>query len=145
MPKKYQPSDLATTAVLVGSGVAEAVPAPTVPPPALPARAPATTLEESDPAAHAARPVGRPPRKTKDATALGAVKDRIRMTVDFPPTTSERLEWLKEELEASSYIDVLRRALGFYELAVRARKNGGRVLIEEPGKDRKDVTAQAAA
>jgi hypothetical protein len=54
----------------------------------------------------------RPPKEDGNE---GDPNDRIRMTVDFPPTTSKRLKTLKDILEAPSHLDVLRRALALYE------------------------------
>jgi hypothetical protein len=85
---------------------------------------------------------GRPPKEDGNE---GDTNDRIRMTVDFPPTTSKRLKDLKDILEAPSHIDVLRRALAFYEEAVKAKKDGGRIYIEKANGEKLEMSQLAAA
>ena len=82
-----------------------------------------------------ARPRGRPRRSESHAKAR---KDgtNLRITVDFPPQSSERLRRLKEELESPSYVDVLRRALLIYDAAIHAQTHGGRVFFtDKDGKE----------
>ena len=54
------------------------------------------------------------------------------MTVDFPPETSKRLDWLKEQLEAPSRMEVLRNSLKLLEACLDAKAKGGRVEIVYP-------------
>ena len=64
-----------------------------------------------------------------------ADEKRIRMTVDFPPQTTARLQRLKEYLESTSYIDVIRKALMLLEICVEVIKEGGRIVkIDKAGK-----------
>lgn len=55
----------------------------------------------------------------------------LRMTLDFPPKTLERLDRLKRIGGFETYLDVLRAALKTYEAALEARQRGADVLIIE--------------
>lgn len=57
---------------------------------------------------------------------------RLRMTIDLPPSTSSRLRRLKETLEETSFVAVLRRAVHFLYVCIRAVKDGGKVVIRSP-------------
>jgi hypothetical protein len=105
------------------------------------------TVADTDGSAPAERKLGRP-KKTADP-ALLAVGDeeleRIRMTVDFPPAATRRLKYLKDKLEAPSYIDVLRNALKLYEKTVNTLEEGGRVTIVDETGDQVPLDVPTAA
>lgn len=61
--------------------------------------------------------------------------ESIRMTINFPPQTASRLKRLKEYLESTSYIDVIRKALMLLEVCIEVIKEGGTVVkIDKDGK-----------
>lgn len=60
-----------------------------------------------------------------------ADEKRIRMTVDFPPQSAARLQRLKGYLEATSYIDVIRKALMLLEVCVKVIREGGKIIKED--------------
>lgn len=71
----------------------------------------------------------------EEATMADEKKIRIRMTVDFPPESAARLRRLKEYLEATSYIDVIRKALMLLEVCVGVIREGGSIVkIDKNGK-----------
>jgi hypothetical protein len=86
-----------------------------------------------------------PPSRVAVARPRRTATKATPTTVDFPPTTSKRLKDLKDILEAPSHIDVLRRALAFYEEAVKAKKDGGRIYIEKANGEKLEMSQLAAA
>ena len=62
-------------------------------------------------------------------------KIRIRITVDFPPESAARLRRLKDYLEATSYVDVIRKALMLLEVCIEVSRAGGTIVkIDKNGK-----------
>jgi hypothetical protein len=62
-------------------------------------------------------------------------KTVIRRNIELQPQAIERLERLKEKLEATTDSEVLRRALKVLEQVVEEEENGKRVLIRESNGD----------
>jgi hypothetical protein len=60
------------------------------------------------------------------------VAKRVRMTVDFPPRTAERLDKLRELTGASTYAEVLRNALALFEIVAEAQERGASISVEGP-------------
>ena len=59
----------------------------------------------------------------------------IRRNIELHPQAAERLERLKDKLEAPSDSEVLRRALKVLEQLVEDQEAGKRVLVREPNGD----------
>ena len=72
----------------------------------------------------------RPP-KSKDP------KDQPRrLSLAVSPLVSERLESLRVRTDAESLTEVIRRALTYYDHLVDVQKSGGRIIIEQDGKQK---------
>ena len=77
---------------------------------------------------------GRPPKGTH------SVLDGMRLTIDFGPEAAQRLEKLKTETECTTYAEVIRNALRFYEFVLAQQgedkmlgvidRNGGQRIIQ---------------
>lgn len=68
-------------------------------------------------------------------TRLEEERETTRVQLEMPPRSMDRLRSLKDKTEASSYAEVLRNALRFYEFIV-AEAELGHVVVTE-GKDGK--------
>jgi hypothetical protein len=64
----------------------------------------------------------------------------IRRNIELQPQAAERLDKLKEKLEASTDSEVLRRALKILEQLIEDEANGKRVFVREPNGDLVAVT-----
>lgn len=53
-----------------------------------------------------------------------------RLNLLLPGTAMERLEFLKTDTEASSYVEVIKNALKLYEFVVSETRNGNDVAIK---------------
>lgn len=63
--------------------------------------------------------------------------ESVRMTINFPPQTTARLKRLKEYLEATSFVAVIRVALWLLETCVNVVRDGGTIVsIDKEGKQR---------
>jgi hypothetical protein len=54
---------------------------------------------------------------------------KVRLTIDLPARSRERLERLREETEADSLTEVIRRALAVYEQLQRTQRHGGAIIL----------------
>jgi hypothetical protein len=59
----------------------------------------------------------------------------VRRNIELQPQAVQRLERLKDRLEATSDSEVLRRALKVLEQVVEEEENGKRVLVREANGD----------
>lgn len=55
--------------------------------------------------------------------------DTIRLTFDVSPELNAKLDNLKEQLDAASKVEVVRRAVGLYALVLERKKMGERLSI----------------
>lgn len=54
------------------------------------------------------------------------------MNLTMTPQVREKLDALKEQSDASSYVEVIRRALATYELLCDEKRQGRRVITRPP-------------
>jgi len=59
----------------------------------------------------------------------GESKQRHRIQFDFSANMMERLDRLKQSVDASSYAEVVRDAIRVYEWFLEQRKDGNRFLL----------------
>lgn len=71
---------------------------------------------------------GRPEEKQDSKSKARKV---TRVQLDLPPRSMERLSAMKEKTEASSYAEVIRRALQVYEDLVNSVNEGEDFLIRK--------------
>jgi hypothetical protein len=60
-------------------------------------------------------------------------RDTTRIQLDLAPASLERLRFLKEQLEAASYAEVIREALKVFEFLVREEQKGSSVVVQPQG------------
>ena len=66
--------------------------------------------------------------------------DGIGMTVDFTPKVADDLNWLKDEVEAPSYIEVLRLCIRRTRKLVHAEKHEKvKIFLEYPDGRREEI------
>lgn len=59
-----------------------------------------------------------------------------RINLDLNEKTRARLETVKAMTQSSSYVDIIRRALAFYDKALENEQNGGQtILVTKDGKE----------
>jgi hypothetical protein len=68
------------------------------------------------------------PRKTMKPKTQ---KQRIRLQFDFSPMEVERIDALKDALDAASRAELIRRSLKLMEFAITARK-GAHLILRQP-------------
>ncbi len=56
--------------------------------------------------------------------------EKVRLNLEMTRETRTHLEELKMRIHAESFAEVIRRALGYFELAVETEISGGRVVLE---------------
>ena len=64
---------------------------------------------------------------------------RIRLNLEVSQSVRERLENLKNETEADSLTEVIRRALAVYELLWDQRKSGGKTIVRHDDVEREII------
>lgn len=78
---------------------------------------------------------GKPNRKEKT----------FRLQLVLPEASYERLESLKEATEASSYAEVIRRALRIYEGLVAESEVGSKIIVHRLNGDEEVISIQLIA
>jgi predicted DNA-binding protein len=58
-------------------------------------------------------------------------KTSTRVQLELPPKTMQRLENLKEKLEATSYAAVIKNALNLYALLLDEEENGKTICVKD--------------
>lgn len=59
-----------------------------------------------------------------------------RINLDLNEKTRAKLEAIKDMTQSSSYVDIIRRALAFYDKALENEQNGGQtILVTKDGKE----------
>lgn len=56
---------------------------------------------------------------------------RVRLNLDFPETVRDRLERLRQDSEADSLKEVVRKAIALYERAIQTSNKGGQIILRE--------------
>lgn len=69
------------------------------------------------------------------AGASVKTKATTRVQLELPQKSMERLTQLKDLTEATSYAEVVKNALRFYEFVVFETENGGEILVKQKGGD----------
>ena len=59
-------------------------------------------------------------------------RDTTRVQLELPPQAMERLQQLKEKIEAASYAEVIRNALRLYEALIQEAERGAEFQVKEP-------------
>jgi len=62
-----------------------------------------------------------------------------RVHLRFPPQAAEQLEELKREMGASSYVEVIKTALGLLHWALEHFRQGGHIAAVYKGEERERV------
>lgn len=57
---------------------------------------------------------------------------KTRVQLELPPRSMERLNHLKEDTEATSYVEVIKNAIRLYEAMVKEARAGRKFLIKDP-------------
>ena len=61
-------------------------------------------------------------------------KDSVRLNLALSPEVKENLIQMREEVGADSLTEVIRRSLGLYRFAIKARGRHGRLaMVDEDG------------
>lgn len=58
--------------------------------------------------------------------------ERVRLNLEMARETRCHVEELKAKIQAESLAEVIRRALGYFDLLVDTEASGGRVILERP-------------
>ena len=61
--------------------------------------------------------------------------DKVRLNMEVRPEVRQRLEQLQEVSGADTMVEVVRRALSFYDLMHKYRDGDGAVRVVSPGGD----------
>ncbi len=67
---------------------------------------------------------------------LPSNRPKTRLNLEVSKSVRERMERLKDETEADSLTEVIRRALAVYELLWEQRKDGWETLVRRDGTER---------
>lgn len=62
-----------------------------------------------------------------------------RVNLRFPPQAAEQLEELKRQMGATSYVEVIKTALGFLHWALEHLRRGGHVAAVYDGEEKERV------
>lgn len=65
--------------------------------------------------------------------------DKVPLHLQVSKQARERIVELQRMSESESMSEVVRRALALYEIALRNRQDGGRLLLEEGGERREII------
>ena len=57
--------------------------------------------------------------------------DKIRLNLDLTPKAKSVLDGLQERTEASTLVEVVRRAIALYDLATTFKEQGGTILLKD--------------
>ncbi len=69
------------------------------------------------------------------------VTESTRVQFDLPPQSLQRLKDLKELTEATSYAEVIRKALKVYEWAIESKGSGYSLIVRNAeGRERRLLT-----
>ena len=60
------------------------------------------------------------------------LKPRVRLNLDLSPNVKSQLEDLQDRTDASSFVEVIRRALSVYDLVVTQEEESGKIVFENP-------------
>jgi len=66
-------------------------------------------------------------------------KKAKRLQIDLTPESHERLQFLKENTECTSYAEVTGRAYTLFELSVKAKKDGKEIIIRDPATGKEQI------
>ena len=66
----------------------------------------------------------------KTETLLDDDRETTRVQFEMPSKSMERLRMLKDRTEATSYAEVVRNALRYYEFLVAEAEKGNEVVVE---------------
>ena len=58
-----------------------------------------------------------------------AKKDTVRVQMELPPPSIERLKALKEKTEAASYAEVTKNAYRLYDMLIEEHEKGGSLML----------------
>jgi hypothetical protein len=75
----------------------------------------------------------------RDANTLNDKDNRDRLTLRLSPEARETLQWIADQRGDVPFVEVIRRALGTERFLLEATRNGGRILIEQPGQRMKEL------
>ena len=66
-------------------------------------------------------------------------KKSKRLQIDLTPESYERLQFLKQNTEFSSFAEVTGRAYTLFELSVKAKKEGKELIIRDPATGKEQI------
>lgn len=76
----------------------------------------------------------------RDADSPSAEQDGGgRLTLRLTPEARETLQWIADQRGGVTFAEVIRRALGTERILLEARKNGARLLLDQPGARLKEL------
>ena len=61
-----------------------------------------------------------------------AKRNRVRLNLEFSPQVAENLEKLQELSDSPSRVEVIRKALSLFDLALECQSKGGRLILKQP-------------
>lgn len=66
-------------------------------------------------------------------------KKSKRLQIDLTPESHERLQYLKQNTECTSFAEVTGRAYTLFELSVKAKKEGKELIIRDPATGKEQI------
>jgi Ribbon-helix-helix protein, copG family len=79
----------------------------------------------------------------KQPDVKAEAREMTRVQLEMPPKSMERLRLLQKKTEASSYAEVMRNALRFYEFLVEQAEVGNGVYVKDVTGEEKKVVIVA--
>ncbi len=68
-----------------------------------------------------------------------AKKDTVRVQMELPPPSIERLKTLKEKTEAASYAEVTKNAYRLYDMLIEEYEKGGSLILQDASGETKEL------
>lgn len=62
---------------------------------------------------------------------MSAKKDTVRVQMELPSHSIDRLKFLKEKTEAASYAEVSKNAYKLYEMLIKLQDSGDALFLKE--------------
>ncbi len=62
-----------------------------------------------------------------------------RLNLDMSPATRERLEALRNDTDADTFAEVIRKSLAVYDALFRAQEEGAVVLVQQDGRPDREL------
>jgi hypothetical protein len=66
-------------------------------------------------------------------------KDTVRVQMELPQPSIERLKFLKDKTEAASYAEVSKNAYKLYEMILTLQEAGNTIVLREPSGNMKEL------